>query len=80
MRLVATAVQLSTTEPGDREWLAGVPDRLRTGAGPAAGRAGSTPGRSWNARLSTLALAVLYATGAALLLIGRGLPRGRSTR
>ena len=73
--LVATAVQLSTTEPGDREWLLGVPDRLRTGAGPPpVGRFNA--GQKLNARLSTLALAVLYATGAAQLLVSRGFPQG----
>ena len=73
--LVATAVQLSTTESGDREWLLGVPDRLRTGAvAPPVGRFNA--GQKLNARLSTLALVVLYATGAALLLVGRGLPQG----
>ena len=73
--LVATAVQLSTTEPGDREWLLGVPDRLRTGEGPPpVGRFNA--GQKLNARLSTLALAVLYATGAALLLVSRGFPQG----
>ena len=73
--LVATAVQLSTTEPGDREWLLGMPARPRPGAGPPpVGRFNA--GQKLNARLSTLALAVLYATGAALLLVSRGFPQG----
>jgi cytochrome b subunit of formate dehydrogenase len=55
----------------------------------AAKRAGSAPHRSGrpagraiqrrpevNARLSALGLIVLYATGLALLLVGRGLPQG----
>jgi formate dehydrogenase subunit gamma len=73
--LVATAVQLATTEPGDRAWLRGAPDRLRTGApAPPVGRFNA--GQKLNARLSALGLAVLYATGIALLLAGRGLPQG----
>jgi formate dehydrogenase subunit gamma len=73
--LVATTVQLATTEAGDREWLRGAPDRLRTGApAPPVGRFNA--GQKLNARLSAVGLAVLYATGAALLLIGRGLPQG----
>ena len=43
--LVGTGIQLATAEPGDREWLRGVPERLRTGA--AGRRSGaSTPARS----------------------------------
>lgn len=73
--LVATTVQLATTEPGDREWLRGVPGRLRTGTpSPPVGRFNA--GQKLNARLSALGLAVLYATGAGLLLAGRGLPQG----
>jgi formate dehydrogenase subunit gamma len=73
--LVRTGVQLATTEPGDRTWLSGVPERLRTGApAPPAGRFNA--GQKLNARLSALGLAVLYATGLALLLVGRGLPQG----
>ena len=73
--LVATAIQLATTEPGDRAWLAGVPERLRTGAAaPPVGRFNA--GQKLNACLSALGLAVLYATGLALLVIGRGLPQG----
>jgi formate dehydrogenase subunit gamma len=61
--LVVTAIQLATTEPGDAAWLRSVPDRLRTGAAaPPAGR--------FNAGQK------LYATGLALLLVGRGLPQG----
>jgi formate dehydrogenase subunit gamma len=73
--LVRTGVQLATTEPGDAAWLRGVPDRLRSGApAPPVGRFNA--GQKMNARLSALALAVLYATGLALLLVGRGLPQG----
>jgi formate dehydrogenase subunit gamma len=73
--LVRTGVQLATTEPGDRDWLRGVPDRLRSGAAePPVGRFNA--GQKLNARLSALGLAVLYATGLALLLVGRGLPQG----
>jgi formate dehydrogenase subunit gamma len=73
--LVRTGVQLATTEPGDRDWLRGVPDRLRSGAPePPVGRFNA--GQKLNAALSALGLAVLYATGLALLLVGRGLPQG----
>jgi len=73
--LVRTGVQLATTEPGDGDWLGGVPERLRSGApAPPAGRFNA--GQKMNARLSALALAVLYATGLVLLLVGRGLPQG----
>ena len=73
--LVRTGVQLATTEPGDAAWLRGVPDRLRSGVpAPPVGRFNA--GQKMNARLSALALAVLYATGLALLLVGRGLPQG----
>jgi cytochrome b subunit of formate dehydrogenase len=73
--LVRTGVQLATTEPGDGAWLAGVPERLRTGApAPPVGRFNA--GQKLNARLAALGLAVLYATGLALLLAGRGLPQG----
>src|SRR4051794_34354357 len=73
--LVRTGVQLATTEPGDFAWLRGVPERLRSGApAPPAGRFNA--GQKMNARLSALALAVLYATGLVLLLVGRGLPQG----
>jgi formate dehydrogenase subunit gamma len=73
--LVTTGVQLATAEPGDRAWLSGVPERLRTGApAPPAGRFNA--GQKLNARLSALGLAVLYATGLALLLADRGLPQG----
>ena len=70
-----TGIQLATTEPGDADWLRGVPERLRTGAPPPpVGRFNA--GQKLNARLSALGLAVLYATGLALLLAGRGLPQG----
>jgi cytochrome b subunit of formate dehydrogenase len=73
--LVRTGVQLATTEAGDGAWLSGVPERLRTGApAPPVGRFNA--GQKLNARLSALGLAVLYATGLALLLVGRGLPQG----
>lgn len=73
--LVRTGVQLATSEPGDADWLRGVPDRLRSGApAPPAGRFNA--GQKMNARLSALAFAVLYATGLVLLLVGRGLPQG----
>jgi formate dehydrogenase subunit gamma len=73
--LVTTGIQLATTEPGDGDWLRGVPERLRSGApAPPVGRFNA--GQKVNARLSALGLAVLYATGLALLLIGRGLPQG----
>ena len=73
--LARTGIQLATTEPGDADWLRGVPERLRTGAPPPpVGRFNA--GQKLNARLSALGLAVLYATGLALLLAGRGLPQG----
>jgi len=73
--LTRTGIQLATTEPGDADWLRGVPERLRTGAPPPpVGRFNA--GQKLNARLSALGLAVLYATGLALLLAGRGLPQG----
>jgi cytochrome b subunit of formate dehydrogenase len=73
--LVRTGVQLAATEPGDGAWLTGVPERLRTGApAPPVGRFNA--GQKLNARLAALGLAVLYATGLALLLAGRGLPQG----
>ena len=73
--LVTTGVQLATAEPGDGAWLSGVPERLRTGApAPPVGRFNA--GQKLNARLSALGLLVLYATGLALLLAGRGLPQG----
>jgi formate dehydrogenase gamma subunit len=73
--LVRTGVQLATTEPGDGDWLRTVPERLRSGApAPPVGRFNA--GQKMNARLSALALAVLYATGLVLLLVGRGLPQG----
>ena len=73
--LVVTAIELATTEPGDAEWLRGVPDRLRTGApAPPVGRFNA--GQKLNARLSALGFVVLYATGLVLLLAGRGLPQG----
>jgi formate dehydrogenase subunit gamma len=67
--------QLATTEPGDGDWLRGVPERLRSGApAPPVGRFNA--GQKMNARLAALGFAVLYATGLALLLVGRGLPQG----
>ncbi|HEX2376176.1 MAG TPA: cytochrome b/b6 domain-containing protein [Gaiellales bacterium] len=73
--LLATGVQLATTEPGDGDWLRGVPERLRSGApAPPVGRFNA--GQKMNARLAALGFAVLYATGLALLLVGRGLPQG----
>jgi len=73
--LIATGVQLATTEPGDGDWLRGVPERLRSGApAPPVGRFNA--GQKMNARLAALGFAVLYATGLALLLVGRGLPQG----
>jgi formate dehydrogenase subunit gamma len=73
--LVRTGIQLATTEPGDAAWLRSVPDRLRSGApAPPVGRFNA--GQKLNARLSALGLAVLYATGLALLVLGRGLPQG----
>jgi formate dehydrogenase subunit gamma len=73
--LIATSVQLATTEPGDGDWLRGVPERLRSGApAPPVGRFNA--GQKMNARLAALGFAVLYATGLALLLVGRGLPQG----
>jgi formate dehydrogenase subunit gamma len=74
--LVATAIQLVTTEPDDAAWLRGVLERLRTGAAaPPVGRFNA--GQKLNACLSALGLTVLYATGLALLLVGRGLPQGQ---
>lgn len=73
--LVATAIQLATAELGDRAWLRGLPERLRTGApGPPVGRFNA--GQKLNARLSALGLIVLYATGLALLVAGGGVPQG----
>ena len=73
--LVVTAIELATSEPGDAAWLRGVPDRLRTGAAPPpVGRFNA--GQKLNACLSALGFVVLYATGLALLLAGRGLPQG----
>lgn len=73
--LVTTGIQLATTEPGDGDWLRGVPERLRSG-GPAPPVGRFNAGQKMNARLSALGLGVLYATGLALLLVGRGLPQG----
>jgi len=73
--LLATGIELATTEPGDGDWLRGVPERLRSGApAPPVGRFNA--GQKMNARLAALGFAVLYATGLALLLVGRGLPQG----
>jgi formate dehydrogenase subunit gamma len=73
--LLRTGIQLATTEPDDDAWLRGLPARLRTGApAPPVGRFNA--GQKLNARLSVLGLAMLYATGLALLLVGRGLPQG----
>jgi formate dehydrogenase subunit gamma len=73
--LVGTAVQLATTELGDRAWLRGLPERLRSGTPPPpVGRFNA--GQKLNARLSALGLLVLYATGLAILLVGGGLPQG----
>jgi formate dehydrogenase subunit gamma len=73
--LIRTGVQLATTEPGDREWLIGAPERLRAGVpAPPVGRFNA--GQKLNARLSVLGLAALYATGIAILAVGRGVPQG----
>ena len=73
--LLATGIELATTEPGDGDWLRGVPERLRSGApAPPVGRFNA--GQKMNARLAALGFAVLYSTGLALLLVGRGLPQG----
>jgi formate dehydrogenase subunit gamma len=73
--LLATGIELATTEPVDGDWLRGVPERLRSGApAPPVGRFNA--GQKMNARLAALGFAVLYATGLALLLVGPGLPQG----
>jgi len=61
-----TTRELDVFDADDRRWL--------RGGGVPQGRFNA--GQKLNARLSALGLAVLYATGLALLLAGRGLPQG----
>jgi formate dehydrogenase subunit gamma len=69
-----TAGQLVTMEEGDAEWLRGAPVRaVQGGEPPPAGRFNA--GQKVNFVLVSLGLAGLYATGLALLVLGRG-PQG----
>jgi formate dehydrogenase subunit gamma len=66
---------LTSFDATDRRWLAGAPRRAFTREpAPPAGRFNA--GQKLNALLASLGLAALYATGLALLVVGRGVPQG----
>jgi formate dehydrogenase subunit gamma len=70
-----TGAELWQLDDQDIAWLASVPQRLLTGApAPPPGRFNA--GQKMNARLSLVGLALLYGSGLALLLVGRGFVQG----